>query len=169
MSQITPQVLETVWEEVNGLSPEGGRKEIDRVAQSQPHLLPFVLAMLHDCRPQAQELGVYLCYLVLRVFEHGSRTRLPRVRGAALERQLERNEEAMSRLEGGPPRGLEAAAAAELSRQPEVVKLVVEALMEPPEETDGVALTDEEKGAMFLVLKTVIDVLDETRGTPEPA
>lgn len=168
MSQITSQVVETVWEEVNGLSPERGRKEIDRVAQSQPDLLPFVLARLQDCRSQAQELGVYLCYLVLRVFEQGSPDRLPRVPGAELERQVERNEETLGRLEAARfPQA--AAAAAERSRQPEVAKLVVEALAESPEDTDGLVLTDQERAAMFLTLQTVIDVLDDARETPKPA
>ncbi|MFB3816088.1 MAG: hypothetical protein ACE147_00370 [Candidatus Methylomirabilales bacterium] len=169
MSRISAEVVEAVWEEVNGLSPERGREEIDRVAQSQPHLLPFVLAMLHDCRPQAQELGVYLSYLVLKIFEHGSRTRLPRVPGAQLERQLESNEEAMGRLEAASADVLRQAAAAQPSRQPEILKLVVEALGEPPGDSGGAALTEAEKAATFLTLKTVVDVLDDARGRLERA
>jgi hypothetical protein len=167
VSQITAEVVERVWEEVNRLSPDRGRKEIDRVAQSQPYLLPFVLAMLHDCRPPAQELGVYLSYLVLRIFEHGKGTRLPRIPGAELERRLESKEEAIGRLETASPDVLQAAASATVSGQPEILKLVLEALEEPPEEPQGAALTEEEKAAIFLALTTVIDVLDDARGTRE--
>jgi hypothetical protein len=48
------------------------------------------------------------------------------------------------------------------SRQPYVVKYVVDALMEEDEGEDAVALTDEQKGFLFLLLKTVIDVLDRS-------
>jgi hypothetical protein len=39
---------------------------------------------------------------------------------------------------------------------------VVDALMEESEEEDGVELTDEDKGFLFLPLKTVVDLLDKT-------
>jgi hypothetical protein len=42
-----------------------------------------------------------------------------------------------------------------------VVKYVVDALMEEDEGEDAVALTEEQKGFLFLVLKTVIDVIDQ--------
>ena len=48
------------------------------------------------------------------------------------------------------------------SRQPYVVKYVVAALIgEDHEGEDAVALTPEQKGFLFLLLKTVIDVLDQ--------
>jgi hypothetical protein len=42
-----------------------------------------------------------------------------------------------------------------------VVKYVVDALMEEDEGEDTVALTEEQKGFLFQVLKTVIDVIDQ--------
>jgi hypothetical protein len=43
-----------------------------------------------------------------------------------------------------------------------VVKYVVDALMEGNDEgEDAVSLTDEKKGFLYLLLKTVIDVLDQ--------
>jgi len=41
-----------------------------------------------------------------------------------------------------------------------VVNYVVDALMEDDEGEDAMALTEEQKGFLFLLLKTVIDVLD---------
>jgi len=41
------------------------------------------------------------------------------------------------------------------------VKYVVDALMEEEEGEDAVALTEEQKGFVYLLLKTVIDVLDQ--------
>jgi hypothetical protein len=47
------------------------------------------------------------------------------------------------------------------SRQPYVVKYVVNALMEEDEGEDAVTLTEEQKGFIYLLVKTVIDVLDQ--------
>ncbi len=50
-----------------------------------------------------------------------------------------------------------------MNRQPHVAKYVVDALMEEEEGEDAVELTDEQKGFVYLLLKTVIDVLDQKR------
>jgi hypothetical protein len=42
-----------------------------------------------------------------------------------------------------------------------VVKYVVDALMEEDEGEEAVPLTDEQKGFVYLLLKTVIDVFDQ--------
>jgi hypothetical protein len=43
-----------------------------------------------------------------------------------------------------------------------MVKYVVDALMEAHDERQsGVALTEEQKGFLYLLLKTVVDVLDQ--------
>ena len=51
--------------------------------------------------------------------------------------------------------------ALQTSRQGYVVKYLVDALMEEDEGEDAVALTEEQKGFLYLLLKTVIDVLDQ--------
>ena len=41
------------------------------------------------------------------------------------------------------------------------MQYVVDALIEESEEGDGVDLTDEDKGFLFLLLKTEVDLLDK--------
>ena len=41
------------------------------------------------------------------------------------------------------------------------MKYVADALMEEDEGKDAVRLTEEQKGFLYLLLKTVVDVLDE--------
>jgi hypothetical protein len=41
------------------------------------------------------------------------------------------------------------------------MKYVIDALMEGEDGEDAIELTDEHKGVLFLLLKTVIDVLDQ--------
>jgi hypothetical protein len=72
------------------------------------------------------------------------------------------NEGLMERLEGAHERILDRIASLQTSRQPHVVNYVIDALMEEEDEgKDAVRLTDEQKGFLFLLLKSVIDVLDQ--------
>lgn len=68
----------------------------------------------------------------------------------------------MERLEGAHDKFLDRTASVQTSKQPYVVEYVADALMEKDEGGDAVALTGEQKGFLFLLLKTVIDVLDES-------
>ena len=67
----------------------------------------------------------------------------------------------MGRLEGAHERFLDRIAGVQTSKQPKVVNYVVDALMEEDEGEDAVTLTDEQKRFLFLILKTVIDALDQ--------
>jgi hypothetical protein len=74
----------------------------------------------------------------------------------------EHNERLMETLEGAHEKFLDRVASVQTSRQPYVVKYVVDALMEEDKWEEAVALTDEQKGFLFLLLKTVIDVFDRS-------
>ncbi len=67
----------------------------------------------------------------------------------------------MERLKGTHERFFERIARVQVSKQPYVMKYVVETLIEAPEEEDPVELTEEDVGYLFLLLKTVVDLLDE--------
>jgi len=63
-----------------------------------------------------------------------------------------------------PTRFLEKAALAQITKQPAVFAYMVEAIFEADQdEEDPVEMTEEQSGTLFWVLKTVIDVLHETR------
>ena len=68
----------------------------------------------------------------------------------------------MERFEGTHERFLDRIAPLQTSREPYVAKYVVDALMEEDEGQEVLALTDEQKGLLFLLLKTVIDALDQS-------
>lgn len=68
----------------------------------------------------------------------------------------------MESLEGTDEKFLERIAEVQLSGQPYAIKYVLETLMEAPEEEEPIALTEEDIGYLFLLFKTVVDLLDET-------
>jgi len=66
----------------------------------------------------------------------------------------------MESLEGAHDKFFERIARVQASAQPSVIKYVVETLLEAPEEGDPVVISDEDVGFLFLLLKTVVDVLN---------
>jgi hypothetical protein len=60
-----------------------------------------------------------------------------------------------------PERFLDRIASLQTSKQPYVAKYVANALMEEDEGEDALELTENQKGFLYLLLKTVIDVLDQ--------
>jgi hypothetical protein len=66
---------------------------------------------------------------------------------------------------GRHERFLERAAFQQVSGEPEVMRYVVEAVIEAGDDPeDPVELTEEDQGMLFLVLKTVVDVLQQAGG-----
>lgn len=67
----------------------------------------------------------------------------------------------MERLAGADDKFFDRIASVQTSKQSYVVKYVVDTLMEEDEGEDALVLTEEQKGFLFLLFKTVIDVLDQ--------
>ena len=101
-------------------------------------------------------------YVVCRMFQKSSKKSLKRISPEEVINCYEKTERFIESLECAHERFLERIAETQLSGQPYVMKYVVEALMEAPEEEDPVALSEEDTGYLFLLLKTVVDLLDKT-------
>ncbi len=75
----------------------------------------------------------------------------------------------MERLEGAQEKFLDRIAGIQIAEQPHVMKYVVDTLVEEEEDDDDLEdLTEEDKGLLFLVLKTVVELLNratEKRGS----
>jgi hypothetical protein len=109
---------------------------------------------------EVREHAIYMFLVVYRMFQeaHG---KIKRISSEEIIKCYEHNEALMERLEGAHERFLDRIASLQTSRQLHVVNYVVDALMEEDEGEDAVSLTEEQKGFLYLLLKTVIDVLDQ--------
>ena len=161
MGPIPEAIVEKTWQEVAGFSPDRAKKEMMRIGNSQPELLAFVAESAKEMGQKVRELAIYMFLVVYRMFEEGH-GKIKKISSEEIIEYYEHNEGLMERLEGAHEKFLDRVASVQTSRQPYVVKYVVDALMEEDDEgEDAVALTEEEKGFLFLLLKTVIDVLDQ--------
>jgi len=158
MDTLSSQLVESTWREVGSLKPRTARRLMEEAAARQPALLAYVMGSTGRSRSAVQEVAVYLYYVILQMFERGASKPLSTIPISRVERVSKRNESQMDKLTRADERFLERAAEVQAAAQPFVVRYLAEALLED-EDSD---LTDDEEGLVFLTLKTVIDLLDET-------
>ena len=157
MEPIPEAIVEKTWQEVAGFNPDRAKKEMMKIDNIQPDLLAFVTGSSQEMSQEVRELAIYMFVVVYRMFQqaHG---KIKRISSDEIIKCYEQNEGLMERLEGVDEKFLDRIASLQTSKQPHVVNYVVDALMEE----DAVALTEEQKGFLYLLLKTVIDVLDQS-------
>jgi len=161
MEPIPEEIVEKTWQEVAGFSPDRAKKEMMKIGNTQPELLAFVMESSKEMGQEVRELAIYMFLVVYRMFQKAHR-KIKKISSEEIIECYEHNEGLMERLERAHEKFLDRVASVQTSRQPYVVNYVVDALMEEEDEgEDAVALTEEQKGFLFLLLKTVIDVLDQ--------
>jgi hypothetical protein len=131
-----------------------------KISNNQPEFLAFVMESAAEMSQEVKELAIYMFLVVYRMFQksHGN---IKKISSEEIIECYQNNEGLMGRLEGADERFLDRIAGLQTSKQPHVVNYIVDALMEEDEGEDAVQLTEEQKGFLYLLLKTVIDVLDQ--------
>ncbi len=161
MEPITEELVEETWQEFERYSPARLQKEITKVSKNQPNLLAFMMEFTQDVDQEVRELAIYMFYIVCRIFQESSKKKIKRISPEEIIKYYEKNEDFIESLEGVDDKFLERIAKVQLSGQPYVMKYVVETIIEAPEGEDPVALTEEDTGYLFLLFKTVVDLLDK--------
>jgi len=162
MEPIPEELVEETWQEVAGFALDRGYTEMTRVSKHQPELVAFIMELTQELDQEVRELATYMTFVVYRMFQKNSRKKIKKISAEEIIACYEANEELMESLEGVHEKFLDRIARAQLSAQPYVMRYVVETIIEAPEGEDPVALGDEDIGFLFLLLKTVVDVLDKT-------
>ena len=161
MMEIIPEELvEETWQEVAEFSPSHGQKEMEKLGEKQPDLLSFMVVFTEDLAPEVKELAIYLFFVVYRIFEKSSKKKIRKISSKEIEKCYESNEKLVEKTAGIHEKFLERIAKTQVLAQPHVMKYILFTLMEPDEE-DPIELTDDDTGYLFMLLKTVIDLLDQ--------
>jgi len=158
---ISEKLVEETWQEVATFSPIRARKEMEKLGGKQPDLLNFMVIFTQDMDQDLKELAMYMFFIVYRMFEKGFKKKIRKISANEIIKCHESNEKLIEKLEGAHEKFLERIAKTQILVQPFVMKYVLETLMEMPEEEDPVELTDEDTGYLFLLFKTVIELLDQ--------
>ncbi len=160
MELISETHVEKTWQEVGSLAPGRMNREIIAFGKDQPELLAFVMSYTEDLTPDAKELGVYLAFVVFKMFQ-GSQNKIRKASSKEILACYEGNVHYLKSLEGINDRLIERIVKAQPPKQPNVMNYIIEAIMEDSEESEIIELSEEDKGYLFVLLKTVMDVLDQ--------
>ncbi len=160
METISEVLVDRIRQEVAGFAPDRGRKEMIRVGEKQPELLSFMVEFTQDSDQEVKELALYMFFNVYRMFQKAYKKEIKRISFEEITTCYDDNENLIESMEGVHDKFYDRIAKVQLSRQPYVMKYVLDTLFEGPEE-DPIELTDDDTGYIFLLLKTVVDLLNK--------
>ncbi|HLH32943.1 MAG TPA: hypothetical protein VKY31_17205 [Terriglobia bacterium] len=153
---IKGESVEKACAEVGEYTDEQMAAEFERFFQAQPAVCEFIIELTHGSGQKIQELALFLSYMVFKSMEIEQTDAAGAVRQEDVETAYRDTESWMARLSQAEAAELQSAIAASLQHdtEPFLLQYVISELNEPME--DGAELSDEEKGEVFFVLKTVI-------------
>lgn len=160
MKIITEKIVDTTWPEVATYSDMQARQAMAKLGERQTELLAFVSTSMEELCPGAAEIGMYVFFVVYRMFEKSCKTKMKRISANKIVLVYESNGEMILNLEGAHDRFFERVSEIGTAKQPHVMRYILEAIMEADQDPDPVYLSEDEIGSLFLILKTVTDVLD---------
>jgi len=161
MEPISAELVEKTWKEFATFPLEKAQTEAANISKTQPNLVAFMMEFTQELSQEVKELAIYMFYVLYRMFQKNSKKKIKRISAEEIITSYEKNEHFIKSLEGVHDKFFERIAGVQLSGQPYVMKYVVETLIEAPEDEEPVALTEEDMGYLFLLLKTVVDLLDQ--------
>lgn len=163
ITPVSSEIVEQVRQEMAVLAVEGSPALMDRMAADQPVLLGYLLAVEGYGIPQ-DDVGtiLYLGVAVWKMMQRGH-PHLMRVSAKKLDQAEADNEKTLEEMQSDTPGDFESAALGLVDTypEPEVLRYVVEALMEP--DPEDVELSEAGSGIAFLHLKCALDALVRCR------
>jgi hypothetical protein len=159
MDILSEALVEKTWQKVAEFTPDRANKEMHAMGKNQPELLAFLMAYTDDLHQEVKELAIYIAFVVYKMFLD-SRGKIPKISGKEIMAAYDKNTRFMENLGGANGKFIERIVGIQVSKQSYVMKYVLEAIMEDSAE-DGIDLTEEDIGLLFILFKTEIEVLDK--------
>jgi hypothetical protein len=159
MDPLSEGFVEKTWQQVAKFTPDRANKEMIAMGKNQPDLLAFLMAYTDDLQQDVKELAIYIAFVVYKMFLDSS-GKIPSISSKKIMAMYDKNTSLIESMEGTHDKFIDRIASVQISKQPYVMKYVLEALMEEAEE-DGIDLTEEDIGSLFILFKTEIEVLDK--------
>ena len=160
MDALSEEFVDQTWEDFASYTPEQAYTEGLAVGARQPELLAFILEMTEDLDQDIKELAVYMVYVIHHMFQKAYGKNIDKISSEEIIECYEENEKIIENLEAIHEKFFERIARVQMSSQPFVVRYVVETLFEAEQDDDPVLHGEEDMGYLFLLMKTVIDVLN---------
>jgi len=165
MQRISAEIVERTWQKLAGMNPAEAITIVEEAGKKQPAVLAYLMGVGGDDFDQEErEIMLYIGLVVWKIMTGGNPS-MPEISLEDLETAEDANFDMLENLGGESTDDFVSMIDNMLSRynQPEVLKYVVEALMEGDEGEMAMEIDDEEednRGFMLIYLKTVVDCLD---------
>lgn len=160
MNFISPEIVEKTWQAMSLTPPDEFPKIINQMIAEQPIILTYLMTVGEDVYNQEErEMMLYLGVVIWKIMSQGEKP-LKSISSELLDEIEEENFEHFESIENAPEIDFIDLAASFSSKceQPEVLRYVIEALMEESE-TSG-EIQEKNRGITMLYLKIVIDCFD---------
>jgi hypothetical protein len=161
MDTISSEIVEKTYKRLGGMPPQEAPKMVNRMSKQQPLVLAYLMATGHDILNQDErELLLYLGMVVWQIMNQGTKS-LPEITEKILDKAEDSNMKMLEYLDDESESGFIDTLEKIINNynQPEVLRYIVEALVEEPKEES--VIRDENIGIMMIFLKTVIDSFDK--------
>jgi hypothetical protein len=160
---ISSESVEKACSEVGDYTDDFMVSEFDRFFRVQPAVCEFIVELTHESGHKIQELTLFLSYMIFKAIEIERTGVVDVIKPEGIEAAYRETESWMTQVSQAEGDELQTAIAASLQRdtEPHLLQYIVSELNEPME--DGAELTDEEKGEVFFLLKTIISSLNDQR------
>jgi hypothetical protein len=159
MDLLSEGFVEKTWQQVAKFTPDRANKEMLAMGKTQPDLLAFLMSYTDDLQQEVKELAIYIAFVVYKMFLDSS-GKIPKISSREIMARYNENTRFMESLEEAHEKFIDRVASVQVSKQPYVMKYVLEALMEDAEK-DGINLTEQDIGLLFILFETEIEVLDK--------
>jgi hypothetical protein len=161
MEPLSEELVDETWEGFAGYTDEQAYEEAQVVGKNQPEILAFIMEMTEDLDQEIRELAIYMFFVIHRMFNNGYGRKTQKVTSEEIITCYEDNEKLLESLGGVHEKFFERIARVQMSSQPYVIRYIVETLFEADQEEDPILLGEEDMGYLFLLMKTVVDVLNK--------
>lgn len=165
MEPLSDILVMELWEEFASYTPQQLLEETDQVSISQPGLISFVQEFTRELDPEIKELANYMLVVIYSMFAEGYGKVIEEISFDEIMASYEHNEELIMRMDGSYDKFYENTAKVHMSAQPHVISYVVETLFQASQTDDPILRGIEEMGFIFLLMKSVIDVLNQKTDT----
>ncbi|MCX7965568.1 MAG: hypothetical protein N2596_02945 [Syntrophorhabdaceae bacterium] len=164
LTSISEEIVTDTYTEVAHFSPHMIQKEMEKLNKSQPDLFYFVLTSLEETDDDVRDLGIYMFFVIYMMFKKAY-GRIKKATFDDIEEAYDRNFKILKIIEQGDENAFMDFTEEEMAKQPYVMKYITDALMEEDDEED-IHIKMEDKGFLFLFLKTITDILDKNATKP---
>jgi hypothetical protein len=162
---IPEDVVTAVWQRMASVSPAQIPKLVDQMTREQPQILAYLMAASEsDLDEDEAEIVFYIGVVIWQIMRE-NQPRIHKVTESLLDDVEAENEKSLRKLEQDSPGDFVSAVKKFTNDypEPEVLRYVVEALIEEDEEENSSSVSEENLGLAFITLKNVLDALIASR------